>query len=326
MPELVPAEPGTPGTLAEALAQLQGRLPRVAKEHTAKVTSQKTGNTHTYAYADLTDVSEKLLPILSALGLSFIARPSILTIEGSAQFVLHYSLLHSSGSELSGTYPLPDPDRLGPQDLGKAITYARRYALCAVTGLAPGGDDDDAGAAQQGHQADPTRRASGAGTYQNTAGSTASGATSPSRQPRNVPDAQLAASGQMTRAQKADHERLAADTVRGGKAERSHPRGPDPDDPWAQDAPVDHQRVAALRANLDGRDLADLEDKPGTSTLDQQMAIATRLAAKGITSREDKLVFCGHTTGRDIGSSKELSYSEAVSVLRAADELEAVNA
>jgi hypothetical protein len=134
----------TPGTLAEALAQLQGRLPRVAKEHTAKVET-KTGGNYKYAYADLTDVSEKLLPILSALGLSFTARP---TISGDEpRFVLLYTLHHISGDGISGEYPLPDPDRLGPQDLGKAITYARRYALCAVLGLAPAEDDDDANAA-----------------------------------------------------------------------------------------------------------------------------------------------------------------------------------
>ena len=38
MPDVVP------GTLTEALAQLQGRLPRVAKEHTAKVETKTGGN------------------------------------------------------------------------------------------------------------------------------------------------------------------------------------------------------------------------------------------------------------------------------------------
>jgi hypothetical protein len=135
--------------------------------------------------------------------------------------------------------------------------------------------------------------------------------------PRNVPDAQLAASGQMTRAQKRDHERLAANTVRSdGKAERSHPRGPDPDDPWTADAPVDGERAARLREAT--------EDYPGSSVYEQQRDIAMRLAAKGITAKVDKLVFCGQVTGRDISSSAELSYAEAVAVLKAADALELV--
>jgi len=280
-----------PGTLAEALAQLQGRLPRVAKEHTAKVTSQKTGNTHTYAYADLTDVSEKLLPLTSALGLSFTARP---TISGDEpRFVLLYTLHHVSGDEISGEYPLPDPDRLGPQDLGKAITYARRYALCAVTGLAPGGDDDDAGGVQQEHQ----------------------------RQPRNVPDAQLAAGGQMTRGQKAEHERLAADTVRDPKrAERSHPRGPDPDDPWAQDAPVDPERAAALRGSLTGPELTDSEDKPGSMLDGQHRAIEMLLGKLGIPreARADRHAQVSVLLGlaEDFGSMSDLSFTQAAEAIR----------
>jgi ERF superfamily protein len=281
--------PDVPGRLAEALAALQGRLPRVAKEHTAKVET-KTGGNYKYAYADLTDVSAAILPILGSLGLSFTSCPTIM--EGG-RFALSYRLIHVSGEDIGGQYPLPDPDRLGPQDLGKAITYARRYALCAVTGLAPGGDDDDAGAAQQEHQ----------------------------QLPRTGTNAELRAGGRMDRKQKADHEHLAADTVRGGQVERSHPRGPDPDDPWAQDAPVDHQRAAALRGGLDDR-----PEVTRGSTFDQQQQIAVRLAAKGITSREDKLVFCGTVIDRDIASSKELSYLEATLVLKAADELEAVNA
>jgi hypothetical protein len=142
----------------------------------------------------------------------------------------------------------------------------------------------------------------------------------PAQLPRNGTNAGLREQGRMDRQQKGEHERLAADTVRDPKrAERSH--GPDPDDPWAQDAPVDGERAAALRRDLDER----LEAMRG-STFDQQQQIAIRLAAKGITSREDKLVFCSHVIERDIGSSKELSYLEATAVLKAADELEAVKA
>ena len=283
MPEPVPA------SLAEALAALQGQLPRVAKDKPGQAGQGR------YLYADLTDCTEAIMPLMSKLGLAFTALPSL---DDDGRFVLAYQLLHSGGESISGYYPLPTSG--SPQQVGGAITYARRYTLCAVTGLAPGGDDDDAASAEAAHH-------------------------EARKQPRNVPDAQLAASGQMTRAQKADHERLAADTVRQPKrAERSHPRGPDPDDPWAQDAPVDHERAATRRPA--GRDLTDPEDKPGSSTPAQQQAIAIETQAKGIVDRADKLAFCGSVTGRDIASSKDLSYSEAAAVLAAARELEAVDA
>lgn len=126
--------PPAPKSLSEALSALQAHLPRVAK----------TADAQYGKYADLTMVSEALLPVLSSLGLSFTARP---TKHPDFGFVLTYDLHHISGDSLGGYYPLPDSG--SPQQIGSAITYARRYALCAVTGLAPGGDDDDAQAAEQ---------------------------------------------------------------------------------------------------------------------------------------------------------------------------------
>jgi len=275
-------------TLAEALAVLQGRLPRVAKEHTAKVET-KTGGNYKYAYADLTDVSEAILPILSSLGLSFSCCPT-LRIENGA-FVLMYTLLHVSGDSVQGHYPLPDPNRLGPQDLGKAITYARRYALCAVTGLAPGGDDDDAQAAELGHA---------------------------ERKSRQVPDAQLGAEGRMTRAQAAEHDRLKADTMRGGKVERSHPREPDADDPWVRDVPMDGVRAAELRE--------DVEDRPGSSTPGQWRQLAILYGQVGLAERDMRLADLTDRTGRVIGSAKDLSYREAELAVRALRELAAAAA
>jgi ERF superfamily len=241
-----------PASLAEALAALQGQLPRVAKAHEAKVET-RTGGNYKYAYADLTDVSAVLLPLLAKLGLSFTACPTLR--DDSGEFVLTYHLWHVSGGDIMGWYPLPDPARVGPQDLGKAITYARRYALCAITGLAPGGDDDDA-AGQQEAKA----------------------------RPRNVPDKQLASEGRMTRAQASEHDRTKADTLRGSRrAERSRPKAPDPDsDPWATDAPVDGHRAAALRETVSGPDLTDPEDKPGTILPAQHRAIESTLTKLGI--------------------------------------------
>jgi hypothetical protein len=62
------------------------------------------------------------------------------------------ALIHSSGEWISGdaTLPLPKPD---PQGFGSAATYARRYALQAITGTV-GEDDDDAQAASKDDRGD----------------------------------------------------------------------------------------------------------------------------------------------------------------------------
>lgn len=127
-------------TLAAALAAFQSSLPEIAKAETAKVET-KGGGSYSYSYAGLGDVSRAVLPKLAEHGLSFSARP---TFDGD-RFVLAYQLLHASGEVLEGAYPLPNAT---PQQVGSAITYARRYCLCAVTGVAPD-DDDDGRAAQQ---------------------------------------------------------------------------------------------------------------------------------------------------------------------------------
>ncbi|HEY9354216.1 MAG TPA: ERF family protein [Nocardioides sp.] len=134
------------GKLAAALAAVQAELPRIHKGQTAKV-PLKNGGEYSYTYADLADVSAAVLPLLGKHGLAFTAWP---TLTGN-RFVLRYELLHSSGESKGGEYPLPMD--AGAQALGSAITYARRYCLCAVSGVAPD-DDDDAAAAEAGRAAE----------------------------------------------------------------------------------------------------------------------------------------------------------------------------
>ena len=133
-------------SLAAALAELQTNLPEIRKSETAHVKSDK-GN-YSYSYADLAAISRALLPRMGPLGLSFTSRP---TMVGD-RFVLAYALVHTSGDREAGEYPLPSGG--SPQAIGSAITYARRYALCAVTGVAPDSDDDDGAKAEGEHRRD----------------------------------------------------------------------------------------------------------------------------------------------------------------------------
>lgn len=128
------------GSLAEALAKAQGSMESPAKTKRAKIESQK--GAYSYTYADLADVIDATRKPLSANGLSV---AQIISYEGSA-LILTTQLQHASGEWLRSTYPLPLHQR--PQDQGSAITYARRYALCALLGIAAE-DDDDGAAAQQ---------------------------------------------------------------------------------------------------------------------------------------------------------------------------------
>lgn len=130
----------TTDTLAAAILAFQADLPSIGKDNTATVPT-KSGGTYKYTYADLTSITEIVFPKLTALGLSWVTMPNL--VDGKN--VLRYSLRHVKGEELTGDFPLPADTT--PQTLGSAITYARRYALCAVLGLAPANEDDDGAAA-----------------------------------------------------------------------------------------------------------------------------------------------------------------------------------
>jgi ERF superfamily len=135
-----------PASLAEALVAFQAELPEIRKDRTAD-----TGS-YSYTYADLATVSTMVLPYLALQGLSWTTRPTLLT---DGKLVLAYKLMHVSGESIEGEYPLPQGT---PQQVGSAITYARRYALCAVTGVAPEQEDDDGAKASQAPVQQPAPR------------------------------------------------------------------------------------------------------------------------------------------------------------------------
>jgi hypothetical protein len=152
-------------TLAAALAAFQAEVPKMSKDETAKVTG-KNGETgapvkYTYGYAGLDQFVEIVEPVLGKHGLSVTSAPC----WEDGRFVLVVTLLHEGGDERNGYWPLPDPSvrGVGPQDIGSAMTYGRRYVGWGLTGTFPGGIDDDGKQAQQAARdswetAQPARR------------------------------------------------------------------------------------------------------------------------------------------------------------------------
>jgi hypothetical protein len=92
-------------------------------------------------YADLASCWDACRSQLTANNLAVIQTTEI----GETGAVLVTTLAHSSGEWIRGYLPILSKDS-GPQGQGSGITYARRYALAAIVGLAQ--IDDDAEAAQ----------------------------------------------------------------------------------------------------------------------------------------------------------------------------------
>jgi hypothetical protein len=122
---------------AAALAIVQSNMPQVGKDKSASIRSDK--GSYTYKYADLASILDAVSPVAAAQGFSFMATP---TLSAGGAFVLRYCLLHKGGHREGGEYPLPDPSRSTPQQVGSHITYARRYVYCAMLGVAADEDDD----------------------------------------------------------------------------------------------------------------------------------------------------------------------------------------
>lgn len=116
-------------SIAAALSALQGDMPTVKKDKTVR-----TGK-YSYTYADLASVMAALAPHLKENGLSFAALP----VTDEHGFRLEGHLMHESGERLTGSLPLSGRT---PQEVGSALTYARRYLLGCLTGVVTDEDDD----------------------------------------------------------------------------------------------------------------------------------------------------------------------------------------
>jgi hypothetical protein len=101
------------------------------------------------SYADLATVRAAIREAFGKYGLSVVQIPH----TSNGEVLVTTILLHKSGQFIEGTLALK-PVKGDPQGVGSAITYARRYALMAFSGVAP---DDDDGNAASGHTEKPKR-------------------------------------------------------------------------------------------------------------------------------------------------------------------------
>jgi len=99
-------------------------------------------------YVPLDVVLDAIAEPLRNNGIAIIQQTDIL----DGRMVLLTRLVHESGEWIAGRYPV-QPVKADPQGEGSALTYARRYALMAIAGIAP--EDDDGNAAVKAAQREP---------------------------------------------------------------------------------------------------------------------------------------------------------------------------
>src|SRR5262245_43131973 len=131
------------GAIASALAKAQYELINPEKSLTATIRSPfpREGD-RTFRYASL---STGLDIVRKTLGKHEIATVQTTAIDTDAGLIrLTTVLAHSSGEWVSSDWPVcPVSETAVPHKMGAALTYARRYALFTLVGIA-GEDDLDA--------------------------------------------------------------------------------------------------------------------------------------------------------------------------------------
>ena len=131
------------GAIAAALAKAQCELSNPEKSLVATIRSPfPRESDRTFRYASL---SSGLDIVHKALGKHEIATVQTTSIDNDAGLIrLTTVLAHSSGEWVSSDWPVcPVAETAAPHKMGAALTYARRYALFTLVGIA-GEDDLDA--------------------------------------------------------------------------------------------------------------------------------------------------------------------------------------
>ncbi len=133
----------TIGTIAAALAKAQGELINPEKSLTATIHSPFPREAdRTFRYASL---ASGLEIVRKTLGRHEIATVQTTAIDTDTQTIRLTTLLaHASGEWISSDWPVcAVSETAAPHRMGAALTYARRYALFTLVGIA-GEDDLDA--------------------------------------------------------------------------------------------------------------------------------------------------------------------------------------
>jgi hypothetical protein len=133
----------TIGTIAGALAKAQAQLVNPEKSLVATIRSDEaSGSERSFRYASLSSGLDIVRKTLSQQEIATVQTTSI--DEAAGLVLLSTVLAHASGEWIASDWPVcAISETATPHRMGAALTYARRYALFSLVGIA-GEDDLDA--------------------------------------------------------------------------------------------------------------------------------------------------------------------------------------
>jgi hypothetical protein len=132
----------TIGTVAAALAKAQAELVNPEKSLVATIRSEASGSEQSFRYAPLSSGLDIVRKTLSQHQIAIVQTTAVDQTAGVVN--LTTVLAHSSGEWIASDWPVcAISETATPHRMGAALTYARRYALFTLVGIA-GEDDLDA--------------------------------------------------------------------------------------------------------------------------------------------------------------------------------------
>lgn len=136
--------------LSNKFMKVLNEVPNFVTDETAQA-----GN-RTYKYLNLATILKTIKPVFEKYGLAFSQRVTFDNTGEARQFIGTVETIIFDDEEQIVACSYPFFVTGDPQQVGSAITYARRYSLYAVLGIFPDKDDDGAYAKQRYETADRT--------------------------------------------------------------------------------------------------------------------------------------------------------------------------
>ncbi len=118
-------------TTSDSINEIAGALAK-AQAVMKNAPMNKTNPHFKSKFADLASVRDTVIPALSANGIA--------VVQALGDNCVMTRILHASGQWIESACPIPPGADM--QKMGSAITYARRYSLSAICGIAADEDDD----------------------------------------------------------------------------------------------------------------------------------------------------------------------------------------